>query len=408
MGRAVRFDAAALRAEFPLLAAAPDLHYLDSAATSQMHRSALDAAIGHDTRCRANVMRGTYRLAEAATEAYEKARLQAARFVNANSAEEVVFTSGTTAALNLVAQSFGARLRRGDEILLSLAEHHSNIVPWQMLRERLGITLRFLPLTAEGRIDCSAAGSMVTQRCRLIAVTHASNVTGALTDVATLVAAARAVGARVLLDGAQRAQHGPVDAQALGVDFYAFSGHKCYGPTGVGVLWGRLEVLAEMPPCFGGGGMVGTVTPAATSYAGPPGRFEAGTPPIAQAVGLGASLDWMSRLPWPDIRAHECALLSRLLAGLAARPNLRVLGPLGTGERLPIVSFDLAGLHPHDVCQVLDRRGVALRGGHLCAQPLMRHLGADGASRASLTVYSTATDVDALLTALDDVVAVLS
>lgn len=402
------FEAAALRTEFPLLADAPDLHYLDSAAASQIHRTALEAMIHHDRCCRANVLRGTYRLAEAATEAYEQARRQAARFLNAASPDEVVFTSGTTAALNLVAQSFGACLRAGDEIVLSLAEHHSNIVPWQMLRERSGIVLEFLPLTAEGRIDTDALPSLVTERCRLIALTHASNVTGALTDVAAVVAAARAVGACILLDGAQRAQHGPVDVRALDVDFYVFSGHKCFGPTGIGILWGRQAILAEMPPCFGGGGMVATVTPEATSYAEPPGRFEAGTPPIAQAIGLGAALEWMSTLPWQEIRAHENALLRHLLAGLGARPGVRVLGPAGARERLPIVAFDLAGLHPHDVCQVLDRHGLALRGGHHCAQPLMRHFGLEGASRASLAAYTTTADVDALLAALDDAVAVLS
>jgi len=402
------FDAAALRAEFPLLAEAADLHYLDSAATSQIHRSALEAMIRHDTRCRANVMRGTYRLAEAATEAYEQARGQAARFLNAGSANEVVFTGGVTAALNLVAQSFGSRLQPGDEIVLSLAEHHSNLVPWQMLRERAGIVLRFLPLDPEGRIDVTALPAVVSGRCRLIAVSHASNVTGALTDVAAVAAAARAVGARVLLDGAQRAQHGPLDVQALDVDFYAFSGHKCYGPTGVGVLWGRPALLAEMPPCWGGGGMVGTVTPEATSFAEPPRRFEAGTPPIAQAVGLGAALDWLTTLPWPEIHDHEQALLQLLLDSLGGIPGLRRLGPTDCAARLPIVSFDLAGLHPHDICQVLDRHGVALRGGHHCAQPLMRHFGVAGASRASLAPYSTAADVDALLLALDDAIRVLS
>lgn len=403
------FDAAALRAEFPLFAAATaPLHYLDSAATSQIHRSALDAMVRHETTARANVMRGTYRLAEAATDAFEHARAQAAGFLNAADAGEIVFTAGATAALNLVAHAFGTTLRRGDEVLVSLAEHHSNFVPWQLLRERAGITLKFLPLTIDGRVDVGALPALVTPRCRLIAVTHCSNVTGAVTDVAAVVAAARPVGARVLLDGAQQVQHGPVDVQALGVDFYAFSGHKCYGPGGIGVLWGRADALAALPPFLGGGGMVGEVTPEATTYAASPRRFEAGTPPIAQAVGLGAALDWMRGLPWAAIHAHERALLEQLLNGLAALPQARVLGPADSAARAPIVAFDVAGLHPHDVCQVLDRHGVALRGGHHCAQPLMRHFGVDGANRASIAPYTTEADIDALIERLADAIRVLA
>ncbi len=402
------FDPKALRAEFPLLMLAqPPLHYLDNAATSQIHRSALKAMSDHDMFQRANIMRGTHRLAEAATAAYEDARARAAHFLNAATPDEVVFTSGATAALNLVAHSFGDTLRPGDEVMLSLAEHHSNLVPWQLLRERRGIVLRFLPLTADGHIDLAALADMLTPRCRLIALTHCSNVTGAITDVATVVAAAHGVGARVLLDGAQQVQHGPVDVQGLDIDFYAFSGHKCYGPNGIGVLWARGEVLAAMPPFLGGGGMVGEVTPEGSTFARPPQRFEAGTPAIAQAVGLGAVLAWLSMLPWRAIRAHENELLRRLLAGLRGRSDIRILGPVDLDARQPVVSFDIAGLHPHDVCQVLDRHGVALRGGHHCAQPLIRHFGLDGANRASIAMYTTQADIDALLDGLDDVVAVL-
>jgi len=402
------FDPLALRAQFPLFGQMPEaFHYLDNAATSQIHGSALAAMTRHELTCRANVMRGSHRLAEAATVAYEAARGAAARFLHAASPDEVVFTSGATASLNLVAHAFGATLRPGDEILLSLAEHHSNFLPWQMLRERAGVALKFIPLTPAGEVDTAALPALLTDRCRLIAVTHASNVTGALTDVAAVVAAARAVGARVLLDGAQRAQHGPLDVRSLGVDFYAFSGHKCYGPGGVGVLWGRGELLAGLPPFLGGGGMAGAVAPATSAYADAPRRFEAGTPPIAAAVGLAAALDWMMSQPWPAIRAHEHALLRRLQRGLQQRPDVRLAGPLDL-ERLPIVAFDLAGLHPHDVCQALDRHGVALRGGHHCAQPLLRHFGVDGLNRASLAPYSSAADVDALLGALDAVVELLS
>ncbi|HJW27534.1 MAG TPA: SufS family cysteine desulfurase [Rhodocyclaceae bacterium] len=403
------FDAAALRAEFPIFTrqTAP-LHYLDNAATSQVHGSVLEAMLVHETTSRANVMRGSHRLAEAATEAYEGARAEVARFLNAAGSDEVIFTAGATASLNLAAYAIGATLRPGDEILVSLAEHHSNLVPWQMLRERTGIDLKFVPLTPAGEIDTAALPALVTGRCRLIALTHASNVTGAVTDVAAVVAAARAAGARVLLDGAQRAQHGPVDVQALGVDFYAFSGHKCYGPGGVGVLWGKRDLLAALPPFLGGGGMVGRVESQTSTFTPAPRRFEAGTPPIAAAVGLGAALKWMGSLPWAAIRAHERELLRRLQAGLGNLPGLRLLGRADDLDRLPVVSFDIAGLHPHDVCQVLDRHGVALRGGHHCAQPLMRHFGVDAASRASLAPYSTAADIDALLGALDDAIALLS
>ncbi len=402
------FDLKALRAEFPLLMLAkPPLHYLDNAATSQIYRGGLKAMADHDMFQRANIMRGIHRLAEAATMAYEDARARAAHFLNAASPDEVVFTSGATGALNMVAHSFGDTLQPGDEVIISLAEHHSNLVPWQLLRERRGIVLRFLPLTPDGRIDLAALPELLTPRCRLIALTHCSNVTGAITNVASVVAAARGIGARVLLDGAQQVQHGPVDVQALDIDFYAFSGHKCYGPNGIGVLWARREVLDAMPPFLAGGGMVGDVTPAGSTFARPPQRFEAGTPPIAQAVGLGAVLTWLSMLPWDAIHAHENELLQRLLAGLAGRPDVRILGPTDIEARHPVVSFDIAGLHPHDVCQVLDRHGVALRGGHHCAQPLIRHFGLDGVNRASIAMYNTQADIDALLNGLDDVSAVL-
>lgn len=402
------FAAAALRAEFPLLAAAADLHYLDNAATGQLYGGALDALVRHETTARANVQRGTHRLAEAADAAYAAARRQAARFLNAADPDEVIFTSGATAALNLVAHAFGARLRPGDEVVVSSAEHHSNFLPWQALRDRTGIALRVLPVTPDGRIDVAALPDCVGERCRLIAVTHASNVTGAVTDVAAIVAAARAVGARVLLDGAQRVQHGPVDVAALGVDFYAFSGHKCFAPMGIGVLWGRRELLEEMPSFLTGGGMVARVGVERSSFAGLPHRFEAGTPPVAQAVALGAALAWMGDLPWARIHAHEADLARRLVAGLASLPGLRLIGPADWRDRLPIVSFDIAGLHPHDVCQVLDESGVALRGGHHCAQPLMAAFCIEGASRASIALYNTEADIDALLAGLAEAIDILS
>ena len=396
--------AANLRAQFPLLAAAPQLHYLDSAATAQIHRAVLDAVVSHETTRRANVMRGTYRLAEAADLAYERARQSVARFLNAGSAGEIVFTPGATASLNLVAHAFGSTLKAGDRVLVSVAEHHSNFVPWQMLRDRCGIELAPIPVGADGRLDLTRLSELMGDRCRLVAVTQCSNVTGAWTDVATIVAAARKVGAKVLLDGAQAVQHGPQDVRAMDIDFYAFSGHKCFGPGGVGVLWGRAEALARMPPFLGGGGMIAEVTPEASTWAAPPQRFEAGTPPIAQAIGLAAALDWMMTLDWTAIREREDALCQQLIEGLARIPGLRLLGPQHAHHceaRAPIVSFDIPDLHPHDICQVLDAQNLALRGGHHCAQPLLAALGAEACTRASIALYNGGADIEALLAGLD-------
>lgn len=396
-----RFDAAATRGQFPILAD-PTLHYLDNGATTQVPRAVLDAVAEHETTRRANVLRGVHRLAEAATAAYEAARAAMARFLGAADPYEIVFTSGTTGAINLVAHGFGNTLAPGDEIVVSVLEHHSNLVPWQMLRDRRGIVLKALPVTGDGRLDLDALDRTLTARTRLVAVTHVSNVTGAVTDVARVVAAARAVGAAVLLDGAQAAAHGPWDIPALGVDFYALSGHKMFAPNGVGVLWGRADRLAAMTPFMGGGQMIRKVTLERTTYADPPHRFEAGTPPIAQAVGLAAAARWIEALPREAAHAHLARLTGRLLDGLATRPRVRVLGPTGLQARMPVVSFDVAGIHPHDVCQVLDGHGVALRGGHHCAQPLMDHFDLAGTTRASLAVYNDDTDIDAFLTGLDD------
>lgn len=396
------FDAAALRAEFPIFAGAAPLHYLDNAATAQTPRAVLDAVAAHEARARANVLRGVHRLAERATEAYAEARRRAARYIGAADPAEVVFTGGTTAAINLVAHAFGAGLRPGDEIVVSGLEHHSNIVPWQLLRDRAGVALKALPVADDGRIDLSALDSAVGPATRLVAVAHVSNVTGAVCDAAAVAAAARRVGARVLLDGAQAVPHGPVDVAALGADFYAFSGHKMFGPNGVGVLWARRELLESMPPFMGGGEMIGSVTLERSTWAEVPHRFEAGTPPIAQAVGLGAAAEWITSLDRAAAGAHAAGLAERLLAGLAERPWVRVLGPADMRDRAPVVSFDVDGVHPHDVCAVLDSHGVAARGGHHCAQPLMDRFGLAGATRASLAFYNTAEDVDALLAGLDE------
>jgi cysteine desulfurase/selenocysteine lyase len=358
-----------------------------------------------ELEARANVHGGLHRLARAATEAYNGARRRVARFLDAKSADEVVFTYGATSAINLLASSFGAQLGPGDEVLLSVLEHHSNLVPWQRLAEQRGIALRFLPMTPDGRLDLAWLDSGLTSRCRLVALTHCSNVTGALTDVARIVAAARGVGAKVLLDGAQRAPHGPLDVRKLGIDFYAFSGHKTYGPTGIGVLWGRRELLEAVPPFMTGGQMVEAVTLTAATFKRPPRRFEAGTPPIAAAIGLGVALDWMQTLDWQAIRAHELRLTRRLLDGLTSIAAVRVLGPLDTHDRRGVVAFAVAGFSAEEVCRALDSRGVALRGGYHCAQPLVRAFGVEGAARASLAPYSVDGDIDTLLAGIEELLA---
>jgi cysteine desulfurase/selenocysteine lyase len=381
----------ALRRQFPILG--DGIAYLDSAASAQMPFGVLGAVRDFETAHRANVKRGVHRLAEAATEAYAQARVRVASYLSVP-ADEIVFTGGTTGSINLVAHSFGATLAPGDEIVLSGLEHHSNIVPWQMLAARGGIVLRFLPVTDEGRIDVSALPALLGPRTKLVALAHVSNVTGAVLDPAPVVAAAHAAGARVLLDGAQRVPHGPVDLPALGVDFYAFSGHKLYAPHGIGVLWAKAELLDAMPPFMGGGEMIARVELSGSTWAKPPAKFEAGTPPIGAAIGLGAACDWLSGLPWPTIAAQEARLAQRLLDGLQATPGIRILGPSGLQARAPVVSFDMAGAHPHDVCQIMDGKGVALRGGHHCAQPLHARFDLAGTTRASLALYSDDSDID--------------
>jgi len=393
------FDAAVLRAQFPILREKINgnpLHYLDNGATAQVPQSVIDAVSQHESHARANVLRGVHTLAERATEAYEGARAKVAAFLNVPP-EEIVFTAGCTAAINLVAYSYGSLLKPGDEIVLSVLEHHSNIVPWQLLAERSGLVLRVLPATEDGRIDVGALSRLTSANTRLIALAHASNVTGAVLDVPSVVGEATKVGARVLLDGAQRIPQGPLDLQALGVDFYVFSGHKAYAPNGIGVLWARSQILEAMPPFMGGGSMIGRVDFTGTTYAPPPRRFEAGTPPIAQAVGLGAAVDFMAGLDWAGVEAHEMALTQRLMDGLGRIECARLIGPRGLQGRVPVVSFVVDGIHPHDLAQILDQNGVAIRGGHHCAQPLMEHFDLPGTARASIAPYNDESDIDALL-----------
>jgi cysteine desulfurase/selenocysteine lyase len=394
------FDVVAVRRQFPILSEIIDgrpVHYLDNGASAQTPAAVLDAVRAYETTSRANVLRGVHRLAERATEGYENAREQVAKFLGVQPME-IVFTGGCTAAINLVAYSYGSLLKAGDRILLSELEHHSNIVPWQLLRQRSGVELDMIPVTVDGRIDLDHLPRLITSRTRLVSLAHVSNVTGALLDVRAVVAAAKAVGAKVMLDGAQRAPHGPLDLPALGIDFYAFAGHKAYGPNGVGVLWAKPELLEAMPPFHGGGSMIGRVTLAETTWAPPPRRFEAGTPPIGQAIGLGAACHWMGELDWTGAHDHEMALVQRVMDGFQKIDGAQLFGPASLQNRYPVVSFQLEGVHPHDVAQTLDSFGVAVRAGHHCAQPLMDRFDLDGTTRVSIAPYNDNSDIDALLT----------
>ena len=395
-----------IRDQFPIFAVQPEpFHYLDNAATGQICRAAAEAQWRFETTARANVKRGVYRLADAATAAFQRARAEVAAYLGAGDADEVVFTSGCTLAINIAAHGLAARLEAGDEILISRLEHHSNIVPWQMAAEPRGAGVRAIPITEDGRLDLARLDEAVSGRTKIIAVTHASNVTGAVTDVARLREAADSVGAVLVLDGAQRAPHGPLDVQALECDLYTCSGHKMFGPTGAGVLWGRRELLAELTPLLGGGEMIRRVEIERSTYAPPPHRFEAGTPAIGPVIGMGAAAAWLATLDWDALGRQEAELTERMLDGLGALPGVRVLGPAGTQRRLGVVSFAVDGAHPHDLCQMLDEDGVCLRGGHHCAQPLMDAFDLAATARASLAPYNDAADVDALLTGLDRAIA---
>jgi cysteine desulfurase/selenocysteine lyase len=395
------FDWKAARAQFPILKRQVNgrpLVYLDSAASAQKPRAVIEAMTGLMEGSYANVHRGLHTLANETTDLYERARQTVARFVNAPSTDNIVFTKGATEAINLVASSFGLSLSAGDEIVLSEMEHHANLVPWHFLRERKGVVLRFIPVLDDGSLDLEAYRRLLGPKTRMVAVTHMSNVTGTITPAAEIVAAAHAVGAKVLFDGAQGIVHANVDVQALDCDFYAFSGHKLYGPTAIGVLYGKTEGLAALPPYQGGGEMIGTVALDAITYADPPHRFEAGTPPIIEAIGLGAAMDWLSGFDRAAIQAHEHALYERALAGLEGANWLRVIGDApGKGA---ILAFTVEGAHAHDVAQVLDRYGVAVRAGTHCAEPLLRRFGVTSSARASFALYNSPEDADALVEAL--------
>ncbi|HEV2292131.1 MAG TPA: SufS family cysteine desulfurase [Gemmatimonadales bacterium] len=396
---ALSLDVAAIRAAFPVFGRrirGRPLVYLDTAASAQMPAAAIEAMVRHQSEGHANVHRGVHTLSYEATEAYDAVRERARRFLNAASADEVIFAHGTTSAVNLVARSWGdAHVKRGDEIVVTLLEHHSNFVPWQMLAERTGARLKVAPLLSDGSLDREAFERLLSDRTRVVAVAHVSNVLGTVLPVRWIADLAHARGAVVVVDGAQSAPHFPVDVQELGCDFFVCSGHKLYGPTGVGLLYGRLPLLQAMAPYETGGGMIERVTVERTTFAPPPGRFEAGTPPILSVVGLGAAIEWLAGLDREAIAAHEQALLARATERISEVPGVRILGT--APGKVSVLSFVMDGVHPHDIGTVLDAEGIAIRAGHHCAQPLMQQLGVPGTARASFGVYNDLDDVDALV-----------
>ena len=401
----IAFDVDALRADFPILEREVDgrpLVYLDSANTSQKPRCVVEAIEDHYLNHNANVARAMHVLGAEATAAFEGGRQAVASFIGATRPEEVIFTKNASEALNLCAHTLGARLRPGDEIVISVMEHHSNIVPWQLLAERTGATLRWFDVTDEGRLDLDAAAAtgLVNDRTKIISVAYVSNVLGTVNPVREIVALGHAVGATVVLDASQAVPQLPVDVTALGADLVAFTGHKMVGPTGIGVLWGRYDLLAELPPFLGGGEMIEVVKMTGSTFAAPPHRFEAGTPPIAQAVGLGAAVGYLSAIGMSAIAAHEQEITAYALEGLKTVPGLRIIGPSEPVDRGGAVAFTLPDIHPHDISQLLDSRGIAVRGGHHCARPLHERFGVQSSTRASFYLYTTAAEIDALVDGL--------
>jgi cysteine desulfurase/selenocysteine lyase len=402
-------DVAAIRADFPILKREINgfpLVYLDSGNTSQKPRQVIDTIREHYERHNANVARSVHTLGTEATEAYEGARATVAGFVAA-SATEIVFTKNSTEAINLVAHSFSERatdprfrLGPGDEIVISEMEHHSNIVPWQLLCERTGATLRWFGLTDDGRLDLSVIDEVINERTKLVSVVHYSNILGTINPVGAIAARAHAVGALVLVDGSQSVPHAPVSVASLGADFLAFTSHKMCGPTGAGVLWGRYELLDAMPPFLGGGSMIETVTLVGSTYLPPPARFEAGTPPIAEVIGLGAAATYLSGVGMAAIAEHERAITAYALEALATVPDVRIIGPADTVDRAGTISFVVDGVHPHDVGQILDAEGVEVRVGHHCARPVCVRFGVPATTRVSPYLYTTTGDIDALVRGL--------
>jgi cysteine desulfurase/selenocysteine lyase len=399
---ATRYDVQRVRAQFPALAQTiyenKLLVYLDNAATTLKPTPVVDVIAKHYAMEASNIHRGLHYLSERATQAYEGARRRVAGFINAESEAEIIFTSGTTAAINLVALGHEALLRKGDEIVISHMEHHSNIVPWQMLRDRLGVVLKVVPINDDGELIFEAYEKMLSPRTRIVSMNYVSNSLGTVNPIKAVVDAARAAGAITLVDAAQAVSTRPVDVQALGCDFLAFSGHKLFGPTGVGVLYGRRERLEEMPPVFGGGDMIANVTFDETTYNTIPHKFEAGTANIAGVIGLGRAVEYVQALGLGPIAEHEADLLGYATQRLRDVPGVRIIGT--AGDKVAIISFIVGDVHAHDVGSILDQDGVAIRAGHHCTQPVMDRFGVPATARASFSIYNTRTDVDALVSAV--------
>jgi cysteine desulfurase/selenocysteine lyase len=404
------FDPEAVRRDFPILGTFENderLVYLDSAATAQRPEPVVEAVARFYRSSNANVHRGIYDLSRRATEQFESARSTVASFLNAGDPSEVVWTRGTTEAINLVAGSWGVRnIGEGDEIVLTRLDHHSNLVPWQLLAQRVGAVIRYVDIDDEGRLRLGDYDELLGARTKLVALNHISNALGTINPVAEIVGKAKAVGAHVLVDGAQGAPHLPIDVQALGCDFYAMSGHKMGGPMGIGALWARRELLEAMPPYQGGGEMIDEVHDDYSTWAAVPHKFEAGTPNVAGAVGLAAAVEYLRSLGPAAVAAHERALVEHGLERLAGVDGLTVFGPSSPEQRIAVFSFDLEGVHPHDVATILDAESVAVRAGHHCTQPLMRRLGVSATTRASCWVYNTTDDIDRLAAALERAAAI--
>ncbi|GAB5456439.1 MAG: cysteine desulfurase [Henriciella sp.] len=395
------FDVDAIRAEFPILSREVNgkpLVYLDNAASAQKPDAVLDAMSEQGRTAYANVHRGIHTLANETTEAYEGAREKIRAFLNAKSVNEIIFTKGGTEAINLVANGIASDIQPGDEIVLSIMEHHSNIVPWHFLRERYGAVLKWVDVDETGALDMAALEAALSSKTKMVAITHMSNVLGTVTDAAEIARLAHAAGAEVLFDGCQSGVHMDVDVQALDCDYYVLTGHKIYGPTGIGALYGKADALARLRPFQGGGEMIEIVERERVTYNEAPHKFEAGTPPILQAIGFGAALDWLGQFESEDVIAHEHALYARAYEAVRGVNGLTVHGTAeGKGA---VLSFSVEGAHPHDLAQILDRYGVAVRAGHHCAQPLMDHLGVSATARASFGIYNTLEEVDAFIEAL--------
>jgi cysteine desulfurase/selenocysteine lyase len=396
------FDVQKVRRDFPILSQkihGKPLVYLDNAATTQKPQAVIDAMVRSYAADNANIHRGVHLLSERATRAYENARIKVQKFLNAPDPREIIFVRGTTEAINLVAQTFGrASIGKGDEVLVTEMEHHSNIVPWQLICEEKGAQLKVIPITDAGELRMDLVDGLLTDRTKIVALVHVSNSLGTINPIATIVEKAHARGIPVLVDGAQAVAHMPVDVQALGCDFYAMSGHKLFGPTGIGVLWGRLPLLEKMPPYQGGGDMISAVSFKKTTYNVVPNKFEAGTPNIAGSVGLGAAIDYLKGIDFAAMQAYEGELLAYGTQVLTSVPGIRMVGT--ASNKASILSFVMEDVHPHDIGTILDQEGVAIRTGHHCTQPLMERLGVPATARASLALYNTKEEIDALAGAL--------